>query len=71
MGNRYKTGDYHIILFDIYGTPQLKIKEDITSYTMGLERAHEELNLHDDLKSYVILRVIKNNLDNSGLKSVQ
>lgn len=65
MGNRYQTGNYHITIFDKYGTPQEKIKEGITSYTAGLEIGRNALAKNENYGSFTVLRVVHNSLDST------
>ncbi len=62
MKNKYKTGDYTIILFDQHGTKQKTIYAQ--SCTQAMNKG-EKKTKKPPYASYVVSRVIKNSLDNA------
>ena len=62
MTNKHKTGNYLIYLYDKYGTKQDTVSAE--SYTLA-EAAGDKAISTEPYASYVIVRVIKNSLDNA------
>ena len=63
MTNKHKTGNYLIYLYDKYGTKQDTVPAD--SFTLA-EAAGDKAISIEPYASYVIVRVIKNSLDNAN-----
>jgi hypothetical protein len=61
-GNKYKTGVYHLHLFDKHGSrADMRISNSFTA----AQQDGDELIKNPPYASYVITRVMKNTLDNA------
>ena len=62
MTNKYSTGKYMLMLFDVHGTKQKTLYQDSLQDADFLGR---DLIANPPYASYVIVRVIKNSNDNA------
>lgn len=59
--NKYKTGCYHVALFDKHGTRQ---DTQVANSLMQAERLGRHMIQHPPHASYVVMRVLQNSKDN-------
>ena len=62
MTNKYETGKYLVMFYDVHGTKQNAVPAD--SFTAAEEIGDKGIS-QPPYASYVVVRVIKNSLDNA------
>lgn len=63
MKNKYRTGTYHIALYDKHGTKQKTIYSQ--SYTQAVDKGNKKCS-KPPYASFTVVRVLYNSLDNAN-----